>query len=213
MWLVNFSINQTSKYITLKSNGKMVSNAKNKAILPFYSCILWAMLILPHDSHAKHSHHPFLPENHLPFYDAQLKRGLAPNNDLFCWGHELDCNKKNSFSTNVTKCQLSSQQSQNSKDVFFNEADFGYIKQRVENLLTICEPKQNGSDQSSLICTNQFQFCSGRNIRIDLRSLVNSKSDGTLRYNMDVLTPGQIGGHCRLDKVYYKNYKRTVRKT
>ena len=184
----------------------MVNNAKNKAILPLLLCIIWVMLTLPHNSHAKHNHHPFFPKNHLPFYDAQMKRGMAPNNDLLCWGHELDCKKKNSFSENVTKCQLNTERSQNSKDMFFNEADFGYIKQRLENLITICEPNQNGSQKSSLICTNQLQFCAGRNIRIDLRSLVNSKSDGTLRYNMDVLKPGEISGHCRLDKVQHKNY-------
>ena len=92
------------------------------------------------------------------------------------------------------------------EDIFYDEADFGYIKKRLETLIPICEPEPNSSDDASLICTNQLQFCTGRNIRIDFRSLSNRKGDGTLRYNMEVLTPGQIGGYCRLDKVLCKNY-------
>ena len=188
-------------------NGNMTHNEECKAFISLYIRTLLAFLIFHQDICAEQqSVLPFLPENHQPFYNAQLNRDERPGSDRLCWGHESDCNTKLSFSANFTKCQTDSKTTQNSRDNFFNEADFGYIKQRREKLLTICEERSKDLIRSSLLCTNQLQFCVGKNIRIDLRGIANSKSDGSLRYNMDVLKPGQITGHCHLRKVRHNIY-------
>ena len=165
----------------------------------------WATLILAQDDSQLRAK-PFVPEKHLPFYEAQLTRGKSSNGDVPCWGHEPNCSKKRSFSVNITKCQSGLEQSEAAKDIFYDEADFGYIKKRLETLIPICEGDPNSSDDASLFCTNQLQFCAAKNLRIDFRSLSNRWGDGSLRYNMEVLKPGQIGGHCRVNKVMCKNW-------
>ena len=169
-----------------------------KMSLIFHTWFSIAILMLCRSTFADESLFTILPDNHTPFHKSQLQKESNQNVDHSCWGHEPDCKTENSFSANFTKCL---KESERSKDAFFNEADFGYIKQRRENLLNICTPKLEDQTQSSLICSNQLQFCSGKNIRFDFRGIANSRGDGSLRYNMDVLRPGEVTARCRINKV------------
>ena len=166
--------------------------------LIFHTWFSIAILMLCRSTCADESLFAILPDHHTPFYKSQIQKERNQNVDHACWGHEPDCKVENSFSANFTKCQ---KESERAKDAFFNEADFGYIKQRRENLLNICTPKSEDQTQSSLICSNQLQFCSGKNIRFDFRGIANSRGDGSLRYNMDVLRPGEVTARCRINKV------------
>ena len=184
----------------------MISYAKSRSYFSIYQSILLTILLLSKYTNAEQNQHQSLPENHIPFYNAQLSRETNPTQEEhLCWGHEENCNAKSSFSSNFTKCKESSQHTIKSRQNFFNEADFGYVKQRRENLLNICSEQEKDSVKSSIRCTNQLQFCVGKNIRIDFRGIANSRSDGSLRYNMNVLKPGQITAKCQIDKVFYIN--------
>lgn len=50
-------------------------------------------------------------------------------------------------------------------------------------------------DDSSLECTNHLKFCRGRNIMINFTNLLNTNLP--VRYHMDVLKNGQVGGKCK----------------
>ncbi|KAG7167964.1 EGF domain-specific O-linked N-acetylglucosamine transferase-like, partial [Homarus americanus] len=86
-----------------------------------------------------------------------------------CWGYEDDCTTDRAYSH--PSCPGDAR-------------DFGYIKEKRQQLQVICEP--------------QREFCRGRNIYIDFRPLKHRKE--VVHYHMDVLDSGQIGGHCRLNK-------------
>ena len=51
------------------------------------------------------------------------------------------------------------------------------------------------SIQGFLQCSEQLQYCQGKNLWIDFRDLVERKSE-YLRYKTDILKPGQIGAKC-----------------
>ena len=178
----------------------MFSNVQILSLATVCLFVSIQILIITKNINAKESHNPSLPDNHLPFHNAQLNIEKTSRGDQICWGHELNCDSKNSFSANFTKCKPRAENTEKSRQIFFNEADFGYVKQRNEDLLNICSSSEQDSSRSSLRCSNQLQFCVGQNIRIDFRD-IERKSDGSLRYNMNVLKYGQITGNCRVDKV------------
>lgn len=115
-----------------------------------------------------------------------------------CWGHEIGCKPPNNFQTPQCLGDHTGwvQNKQAQLDTFFYQADFGYIKQQISEMSVMCEPTYR--EDSSLECTKYLRFCRGRNIVMDFRDLTNRKD--LIRYNMDVLSQGQIGGHCRLNR-------------
>lgn len=81
--------------------------------------------------------------------------------------------------------------------MFFNQADFGYVKEQLNELKFFCTPASNVS--SSLECTKYTRFCRGSNVFIDLKKLRTIELP--MRYRGDVLSDGTIGGaDCILDK-------------
>lgn len=115
-----------------------------------------------------------------------------------CWGYEKNCRPPNNFQTPVCLGDHTGwvQNKQAQLDTFFYQADFGYVKQQISEMTMMCEPKYR--EDSSLECTKYLRFCRGRNIMMDFKSLL--ERDDLIRYNMDVLNQGQIGGHCRLNR-------------
>uniref|UniRef100_A0A1B6C0I5 Uncharacterized protein n=1 Tax=Clastoptera arizonana TaxID=38151 RepID=A0A1B6C0I5_9HEMI len=113
-----------------------------------------------------------------------------------CWSYVNNCSQNESYSTPSCpgdhKGWVSSKQSQ--IDTFFMQGDFGYIGEQQNELMVICEP--NFAADSSLICSKHLRYCQGRNIKIDFKDLINRKDP--IRYKMDVLTQGKIGGFCNL---------------
>nr|SVE91644.1 EOG090X02IK [Daphnia sinensis] len=115
-----------------------------------------------------------------------------------CWGYETNCPQHLGYSNancpGDHKGWVSSKHQQ--LQTFFNQADFGFVKQQILSKTTMCEPKADG--ESLLECSSYLQFCRGKNLYLDFRDLPARKE--SFRYKMDVLKKGQIGGKCKLDK-------------
>ncbi|XP_060801982.1 EGF domain-specific O-linked N-acetylglucosamine transferase [Amyelois transitella] len=112
-----------------------------------------------------------------------------------CWGYERRCNKSQSYHVRP-RCPgdhrgwVKTKESQYS--TFYTQADFGYVKEQIEELMVMCEA--SFPDDTSLECSKYLRFCRGRNMMINFTSLVGRGDN--LRYKMDILGPGQIGGFC-----------------
>lgn len=150
---------------------------------------------------------PNLPSDHLIRYlntFPTLKRQLPANETVIrtksraCWGHERHCSPETRFQT--PHCPGEHTGWAPSKEAqlqtFYYQADFGYIQQQLAELTPQCVPKY--LSDSSLECTRYLRFCRGRNLLIDLRDV--AKREERIRYHMDVLKPGQVLGHCELNR-------------
>lgn len=89
--------------------------------------------------------------------------------------------------------------------IFYEQGDFGYIRNRLKELKLFCIPKNSSGDNeylqntSQLECTRYLRFCRGRNIVIDLSKLLQLPEP--IKYRSDVLDYGMIGGfNCSLNK-------------
>lgn len=126
-----------------------------------------------------------------------------------CWGYELGCRRADRFAppAHCTTDNFNEPASPASVaagpslalprkvDTFYDQADFGYVREQARELITICEPQL--VDDSSLECSPHLRFCRARGIRVDFRQLAGGRID-PFRYRTDVLAAGQIGGRCRL---------------
>ncbi|KAK1799549.1 hypothetical protein P4O66_000430 [Electrophorus voltai] len=123
-----------------------------------------------------------------PFQDALQQK-------VSCWGYERDCPPEQRFSypvcTSVDSGWASSVQA--AQELFWKQADFGYVRERLRELNTLCRPLSPGD--SSLECTNYLRFCRATGLYLDLRN----PRRGHERYKEDFLQLGEIGGHCRLN--------------
>jgi EGF domain-specific O-GlcNAc transferase len=70
------------------------------------------------------------------------------------------------------------------------------VKEQLKELTVYCEP--TFITDSSLECSDYARFCRGRNIMVNFTDLVHRKEP--MRYAMDVLKQGEIGGFCRLNE-------------
>ncbi|XP_074115240.1 EGF-domain O-GlcNAc transferase [Cotesia typhae] len=151
-----------------------------------------------------------LPANHLKYYFNSLpiiareyqhdpacpyKEHL---NEKACWGYEDNCKQENAFS--IPHCPgdhkgwVSSKKAQ--IDTFYSQGDFGYVRDQRNEMTLLCEPFFK--EDSSLECSEHLRFCRGRNIMINFTDLTHRKEP--IRYAMDVLKEGQIGGYCKLNE-------------
>lgn len=124
-----------------------------------------------------------------------------------CWGYELGCRSADRFAppAHCTTDSLNEPPAASADgpslalprkvDTFYDQADFGYVREQARELITICEPQL--VDDSSLECSPHLRFCRARGIRVDFRRLAGGRTD-PFRYRTDVLAAGQIGGRCRL---------------
>ncbi|XP_026681109.1 EGF domain-specific O-linked N-acetylglucosamine transferase isoform X2 [Diaphorina citri] len=115
-----------------------------------------------------------------------------------CWGYEPHCNQHTAYSYPLCpgehKGWVKSKAAQ--FDTFYRQADFGYVKEQREEMTVLCEPAL--AEDSSLECSKHLRFCRGRNIFMDLTGLNTRKEP--IRYKMDVLKHGQIGGNCKFNE-------------
>nr|XP_018910304.1 PREDICTED: EGF domain-specific O-linked N-acetylglucosamine transferase isoform X1 [Bemisia tabaci] len=123
-----------------------------------------------------------------PFKDAVGKQ--------LCWGYEDTCVKDQQFSTPVCKGSHKGWVKSKEEQIesFYNQGDFGYVKEQRKEMKVLCDASKQ--TDSSLECSSYLRFCRGRNIMMNFTHLANR--DEPIRYKMDVLHEGQIGGHCRL---------------
>ncbi|XP_046991623.1 EGF domain-specific O-linked N-acetylglucosamine transferase isoform X1 [Schistocerca americana] len=149
-----------------------------------------------------------LPDEHIPYYFSSFNdiaekcrtSDQCPYKEYLdvkaCWGYEQGCKLQESYSMPLCpgdhRGWVKSKQDQ--LQTFYTQGDFGYVRQQLEEMMVMCEPLFK--EDSSLECSKHLRFCRGRNLMINLTDLA-SRSE-PLRYKMDVLKPGQIGGYCRL---------------
>ncbi|XP_075214327.1 EGF-domain O-GlcNAc transferase isoform X2 [Lycorma delicatula] len=149
-----------------------------------------------------------LPKEHVHFFlntfkeigEQCLKDEACPFKEEVgkpgCWGYEPTCEEKNSYSMPVCpgdhKGWVKSKKDQ--MNTFYSQADFGYIREQLKEMMVMCEPLFK--EDSSLECSKYLRFCRGRNIMINFKDLINRTEP--IRYKMDVLKEGQIGGYCTL---------------
>ncbi|XP_053662997.1 EGF domain-specific O-linked N-acetylglucosamine transferase [Anopheles marshallii] len=173
------------------------------------------LLILPYAACDKYEYIN-LPEAHLPIYfkrfpalekqctedeacpyRAVIASQSYQNRKDACWGYEEGCTERNRYANHTCPGShigyVKSKQAQ--LDTFYSQADFGFVRDQIRESRIMCEPQF--PHDSSLECSKYLRFCRGRNLMINFTDLANRRSE-PLRYKMDVLGQGQIGGHCRL---------------
>ena len=96
----------------------------------------------------------FLPESHI----------LRQYTYSDCWGHEDDCPETATPAAHVdcsgaTNTPFHLVGGKSASEVFFSQADFGYVGEFVRSLQNYCRPETQFD--SSLTCTANLQFCSG----------------------------------------------------
>ncbi|KAK3513007.1 hypothetical protein QTP70_035181, partial [Hemibagrus guttatus] len=149
-----------------------------------------------------------LPDLHVPYFlhsNTHVARvcqddPLCPFKDALsqkqsCWGYEKSCSPEHRFSfptcTSADSAWASSVQT--AQEIFWKQADFGYVKERLSEMKTLCTPLTPG--ESSLKCTRHMRYCRATNLYLDLRK----PRRGHERFNEDFLQEGEVGGRCRMN--------------
>nr|XP_033782479.1 EGF domain-specific O-linked N-acetylglucosamine transferase isoform X2 [Geotrypetes seraphini] len=149
-----------------------------------------------------------LPEEHVPcFLNSDRRVAKACKQDArcpykkylkikSCWGYEKSCKKENRFQYPVcTRVDVGwAKDIEAAQQVFWKQADFGYVKERLEEIRTFCTPEAVGD--SSLSCSSNLQYCRAANLYIDLSKPKRSQD----RFREDFFQKGEIGGRCKLDR-------------
>ncbi|KAI1890958.1 hypothetical protein AGOR_G00158940 [Albula goreensis] len=149
-----------------------------------------------------------LPEDHIPYFLRSNKKvAELCREDPFCpfkaalqagktcWGYEKNCSPGDRFAYPVCSKVDSGWASsvQAAQEVFWKQADFGYVRARLDEMKTLCKPSNPGD--SSLTCTSHMRFCRATNLYLDLRNPRRTHE----RYKEDFFQTGEIGGHCSLN--------------
>ncbi|KOX67308.1 EGF domain-specific O-linked N-acetylglucosamine transferase [Melipona quadrifasciata] len=145
-----------------------------------------------------------LPSDHIKYYfnsfptvaEECRNNTACPYKDSLdtkaCWGYEPDCKPENSFF--IPQCPGDHRGWVTTKkaqiETFYAQGDFGYVRDQRKEMSIFCEPLF--VDDSSLECSEHMRFCRARNIMINFTDLIRRKEP--IRYKMDVLKEGQIGG-------------------
>ncbi|CAN7937237.1 unnamed protein product [Ixodes hexagonus] len=149
-----------------------------------------------------------LPDEHMAhfFYGSPeagrscLKDPACPYkkqaNASVCWGYEQGCERRSSPAVCPGSAKGWAEGKEAQLNLFFDQGDFGYIRERRKTLGLLCRPEQPG--ESLLECVHHMELCRAKNIRMDFRQLVEMPEP--MKYREDVLGPGLVGGRCRLDR-------------
>ncbi|PNI79870.1 EOGT isoform 6 [Pan troglodytes] len=149
-----------------------------------------------------------LPEEHIPFFlhnnrhiaTVCRKDSLCPYKKhleklKYCWGYEKSC--KPEFRFGYPVCSYVdmgwTDTLESAEDIFWKQADFGYARERLEEMHVLCQPKE--TSDSSLVCSRYLQYCRATNLYLDLRNIKRNHD----RFMEDFFQSGEIGGHCKLD--------------
>lgn len=125
-----------------------------------------------------------LPENHLSQYfnkfpaisekckeDKLCKYSKFLNSEKYdekaCWGYEKNCSEREVKCPGNHTGYVETKEAQ--LDVFYSQADFGFVKQQIEEMTMMCDPLM--LPDSSLECSKSLRFCRGRNIMMNFTEL------------------------------------------
>ncbi|XP_061474656.1 EGF domain-specific O-linked N-acetylglucosamine transferase isoform X2 [Rhineura floridana] len=173
------------------TQGENVTNSSSIPPVPLYS---YEKINLPEE------HIPYFLHNNQPFATACKQDPYCPYRQYLkklkaCWGYEKSCKPENRFG--YPTCDYAeigwASTIEEAQHVFWNQAGFGYVKERMDEVKTHCRPKAMGD--SSLQCSRYLQYCRATNLYIDLRTPKRNYD----RFNEDFFQKGEIGGHCNLD--------------
>uniref|UniRef100_A0A8C9THG2 EGF domain-specific O-linked N-acetylglucosamine transferase n=1 Tax=Scleropages formosus TaxID=113540 RepID=A0A8C9THG2_SCLFO len=154
-----------------------------------------------------------LPDEHIPYFLRNNKRVakickedlLCPfkhvlRNLTACWGYEKNCSPEGRFSypvcSRVDPGWVASLQA--AQELFWKQADFGYVKERLAELRTLCKPSRPGD--SSLKCTSHARYCRATNLYLDLRNPPRNHDRCVLYFSLHVYmsllnsSAGGVGG-------------------
>ncbi|NXS42262.1 EOGT transferase, partial [Balaeniceps rex] len=149
-----------------------------------------------------------LPDEHIPYFlhNNQHIAGICKQDShcpykkylkklRSCWGYEKSCKSDYRFSYPVCDYVETgwANDIETAQQIFWKQADFGYIRERLNEMKTHCKPAATGD--SSLTCSQYLQHCRATNLYIDLRTVKRNHD----RFKEDFLQKGEIGGHCSLD--------------
>ncbi|XP_068109934.1 EGF domain-specific O-linked N-acetylglucosamine transferase [Hyperolius riggenbachi] len=149
-----------------------------------------------------------LPSSHIPYFLYNNKEVAAAcaqdpgcpfrkvlTHQESCWGYEKFCRKDQR--PNFPECYGVdfgwAKNLEEAQEVFWKQADFGYVKERIEETQVLCHPHVQGD--SLLACSTFLQHCRATNLYLDLRK----PRRGPDRFKEDFIQEGEIGGHCELD--------------
>ncbi|KAH0512651.1 EGF domain-specific O-linked N-acetylglucosamine transferase [Microtus ochrogaster] len=150
-----------------------------------------------------------LPEKHIPFFlhnnrhiasvckeDSRCPYKKHLGNLNYCWGYEKSC--KPEFRFGYPVCSYVdmgwTDTLESAADLFWKQADFGYARERLEEIRMLCQPERTGD--SSLVCSRNLQYCRATGLYLDLRNIKRTQD----RFKEDFLQGGEVGGHCKLDR-------------
>ncbi|XP_065916523.1 EGF domain-specific O-linked N-acetylglucosamine transferase-like isoform X2 [Dysidea avara] len=127
-----------------------------------------------------------------------------------CWGYEKHCNTSNRlfFPVCSEPARPWAPSMEAKHDLFWTQADFGYVKDIVDSTMKLCKPKNKG--ESLLQCSKNLRFCIARHLYIDFRrfdEIANREKRAqheSGRFKEDIFEPGEIGGKCSFDEVLHK---------
>ncbi|XP_040424652.1 EGF domain-specific O-linked N-acetylglucosamine transferase isoform X1 [Cygnus olor] len=149
-----------------------------------------------------------LPDEHIPYFlhNNQHIAGICKQDShcpyknylkklKSCWGYEKSCKSDYRFSYPVCDYVETgwANDIETAQQIFWKQADFGYVRERLNEMKTHCKPAVTGD--SSLACSQYLQHCRATNLYIDLRTVKRNHD----RFKEDFFQKGEIGGHCTLD--------------
>ncbi|ESO10733.1 hypothetical protein HELRODRAFT_72578 [Helobdella robusta] len=154
-----------------------------------------------------------LPENHIALFlnsHPHVKRECLEDiscqylnqvDKKSCWGYEDDCRDEDVVKHHRCHEPAWGLSGREQEDFFWKTADFGYIKKKKNQLVSICQ--SNKKEGSSLNCSKHMRYCKARNIYINLKQVdfVNSNN----RFKEDVFKPGDLGGDCTVNQTLIKS--------
>ncbi|XP_012511222.1 PREDICTED: EGF domain-specific O-linked N-acetylglucosamine transferase [Propithecus coquereli] len=111
-----------------------------------------------------------LPEEHIPFFlhnnrhvatickkDSQCPYKKHLENLKYCWGYEKFC--KPEFRFGYPVCSYVdmgwTDTLESAEDIFWKQADFGYARERLEEIHVLCQPKETGTELNHLFAELQ----------------------------------------------------------
>ena len=176
LWLLAYRRRNT--LVTRQAKLGIISTRSNNLILMKRMYLVIFTVIIA-DSVAENGHQLNLPTHHIPYHfhsDPSSAQKCVMENCAYtdkagldtCWGYEHNCDPDWRYSK--PSCNGSSESwerrpKKNQMDMFYKQADFGYIKNKRDSYQYYCTPR--GPKSSSLKCTQNMEFCYGSNIYID----------------------------------------------
>ena len=124
--------------------------------------------------------------------------GSSCKNKRHCWGYEKGCTDSSRW---FLKPECNDEQGHrrfktidDKMHAWWREADFGFVKKVQDDLVTVCEPRNEGD--SSFVCSKDMAYCRAKNLYMDFTDHPTNR--GWLK-DESPFKDGQIGGHCNFN--------------